>query len=196
MGNEKTSNRIIVLVGRSAAGKDSVATALSQKYPDLHRAISTTSRPIRSGEKNGVDYYFISKEEFAKKSLENKFWDEVVYHAFKNDKLEDWYYGLEKDKNDLLNKDYIIACDLPRLRQLKAQLGDKVVSIYIDTPTDQRRLRAMAREKNFNLLEWERRVSDENYVFENIEKEVDYFVTNNIFEECLKQIEHIYKWHA
>ena len=196
MGNEKTSNRIIVLVGKSAAGKDTVANALSHKYPELKRAISTTSRPIRSGEKNGVDYYFISKEEFLKKSELKGFWDEVVYHAYKNDRLEDWYYGLEKDKNKLLKDDFIIPCDLPRLRQLKAVLGNRVVSIYIDTPTDQRRVRAMAREKNFNLLEWERRVSDENYVFQDIEKEIDYVVKNDSLEECLKQVENIYKWHA
>jgi len=196
MGNEKASNRIIVLVGRSAAGKDSVASALSQRHPELHRAISTTSRPIRSGEQNGLDYYFISKEKFAEKSMQGKFWDEVVYHAYKDNKLEDWYYGLEKDKNNLLKDNFIIACDLPRLRQLKARLGDRVVSIYIDTPTEQRRLRAVAREKKFNIVEWERRVSDENYVFKGIEKEVDYIVKNDILEECLKQVENIYKWHA
>lgn len=196
MGNEKASNRIVVLVGKSAAGKDTVANALSHKYPELKRAISTTSRPIRSGEKNGVDYYFISKEEFLKKSELKGFWDEVVYHAYKNDRLEDWYYGLEKDKNKLLKDNFIIPCDLPRLRQLKAVLGNRVVSIYIDTPTDQRRVRAMAREKNFNLLEWERRVSDENYVFQDIEKEIDYVVKNDSLEECLKQVENIYKWHA
>lgn len=196
MGNEKASNRIIVLVGRSAAGKDTVANALSHKYPELKRAISTTSRPIRSGEKNGVDYYFISKEEFLRKSELKGFWDEVVYHAYKDDRLEDWYYGLEKDKNKLLKDNFIIPCDLPRLRQLKAVLGNRVVSIYIDTPTDQRRVRAMAREKNFNLLEWERRVSDENYVFQDIEKEIDYVVKNDSLEECLKQVENIYKWHA
>ena len=196
MGNEKTSNRVIVLVGRSAAGKDTVANALSHKYPELKRAISTTSRPIRSGEKNGVDYYFISKEEFLRKSELRGFWDEVVYHAYKDDRLEDWYYGLEKDKNKLLKDNFIIPCDLPRLRQLKAVLGNRVVSIYIDTPTDQRRVRAMAREKNFNLLEWERRVSDENYVFQDIEKEIDYVVKNDSLEECLKQVENIYKWHA
>lgn len=196
MGNEKTTNRIVILVGRSGAGKDTVANALSQKHPELKRAISTTSRPIRSGEENGLDYYFISREEFAKKSLRGEFWDEVVYHAYKKDELEDWYYGLEKDKNNLLEENFIIACDLPRLRQLKAILGDRVVSIYIDTPVDQRRVRAMAREKKFNIVEWERRVSDENYVFQNIEKEVDYIVKNDILEECLKQVENIYKWHA
>jgi len=173
-----------------------VASALSQRHPELHRAISTTSRPIRSGEQNGLDYYFISKEKFAEKSMQGKFWDEVVYHAYKDNKLEDWYYGLEKDKNNLLKDNFIIACDLPRLRQLKARLGDRVVSIYIDTPTEQRRLRAVAREKKFNIVEWERRVSDENYVFKGIEKEVDYIVKNDILEECLKQVENIYKWHA
>lgn len=196
MGNEKTANRIIILVGRSGAGKDTVANALSHKYPELKRAISTTSRPMRSGEEDGVDYYFISKEEFTRKRLWGEFWDEVVYYAYKEDKLEDWHYGLEKDKNNLLEENFIIACDLPRLRQLKAALGDRVVSIYIDAPVDQRRVRAMAREKKFNIVEWERRVSDENYVFQNIEKEVDYIVKNDILEECLKQVENIYKWHA
>lgn len=196
MGYENKYNRIIVLVGKSACGKDSLAKLMADRYPELKKPISTTSRPIREGETDGVDYFFVAKKEFVKKIKENGFWEHVSYKAYKKDVIEEWFYGLEKTKSDLFNDDFIIPADLPRLRQLKKRFGKKVVAVYIDVPVDQRRNRAITRDKNFNIIEWERRVSDENYVFENIEEEVDYVVENGVLEECLKQIEHIYKWHA
>ena len=194
MGNEK--NRIVVLVGKSASGKDSVAKILSEIHPGLTKPISTTSRPIRKEEENGLDYYFVSKKSFQEKIKKGCFWEYSSYKAYKQDILEEWFYGLERDKVDLFNQDYIIPADLPRLKQLKKLFGKRVVAVYIDVPVDKRRLRATARDKNFNIIEWERRVSDENYVFQNISKKVDYIVSNEVLEECVKQIENIYKWHA
>lgn len=188
--------KTIILVGRSGAGKDSVAYLVAKRNPGLPRAISTTSRPMRAGEVDGEDYHFISKEDFRERMELGFFWEYISYEAYKQGELETWYYGLEKNRVDLNRGRYIIPADLPRMRMLKKQFGNKVVAVYIDVPEDDRQARAIARDDNFDSEEWERRVSDENYVFKDIKKEVDYIVSNQTLEECVRQVENIYKWHA
>ena len=193
---QKINNKIIVLVGKSASGKDSVAKILVQKLPGLNAVISTTSRPMREKETEGVDYFFIEKEEFIAKIKEGSFWEHSSYDTYKKGERDHWYYGLDRNKVDLYNSDYIIPADLPRLEQLKKKFGSRVIAVYIDVPDNDRRMRAVARDENFDIIEWERRVSDENYVFQNITTNIDYVVSNKVLEECVKQVENIYKWHA
>lgn len=59
-----TSGRVIVLSGPSAVGKSSVVRKLRDEVPDLHFSVSATTRPPRPGEVDGVDYHFVSAEEF------------------------------------------------------------------------------------------------------------------------------------
>lgn len=189
-------NKILVLLGSSASGKDTVAKILARRNKDLKIAISTTTRPKRELEKDGVDYYFISKEEFILKMARGAFWEFRVYHTLVNGEPDSWFYALEKDKTFLEEEDYILVIDRVGYRELKNKLGSKIVSVYIDAPVSARKIRAMSRDKNFDQTEWERRVSDDNNVFENIEEEVDYVVENIDLEKCVNQVEKIYRWHA
>lgn len=193
MGNEK--NKIILLVGKSGAGKDTLARLFSLRHPEVGLVTSTTSRPMRENEQDGKDYFFITQEEFDKKIEEGAFWEHKVYMAYKGDELQAWKYGLEKEKNKLGLGSFIIPFDLERAWKLKEILKNNLVVIYIDAPAALRKARAVARDKNFNDKEWQRRAMDEDRVFKNVEKEVDYFVKNDNLEVCLKQIENIYLWH-
>ena len=193
MGNEK--NKIILLVGKSGAGKDTLARLFSLNHPEVGLVISTTSRPMRENEQDGKDYFFITQEEFDKKIESGAFWEHKVYMAYKDDELQAWKYGLEKEKNKLEFGSFIIPFDLERAWKLKEVLKNNIVVIYIDAPAELRKARAAARDKNFNDKEWQRRAMDEDRVFKNVEKEVDYFVKNDNLEVCLKQIENIYLWH-
>lgn len=75
----KQHGLLIVLTGPSASGKDLVMTELLKMLPSLSRVITTTTRHKRSGEKNGVDYYFISKDQFEKKIKKGEFIEYVQY---------------------------------------------------------------------------------------------------------------------
>ena len=67
--------KIVALFGKAGAGKDTVLAELMRKYKDklnLHEIISCTTRPPRQGEKDGVNYYFITQDEFTQKTLNDE----------------------------------------------------------------------------------------------------------------------------
>ena len=63
--------KILALFGKSASGKDSIQKWIVSNYPQLtNKIVSCTTRPPRDNEQEGVDYFFLSDEEFAKKVLD------------------------------------------------------------------------------------------------------------------------------
>ena len=82
-------NKVLVVVGPSGVGKDTVMQKVLEKYPDkFKKGVTHTSRKMRPGEKEGFNYYYITEEEFLKLK-EN---DGLVEHNFYNGN----YYGLSK----------------------------------------------------------------------------------------------------
>ena len=79
---------LVVISSPSGGGKDSVINALLKKFPHSARFVTTTSRPPRPGQKDGVDYNFISAAEFRKKIERGEF---IEYNFY-----ADNYYGTEK----------------------------------------------------------------------------------------------------
>ncbi len=61
-------NKLIIITAPSGAGKTSITHYLLKKYPQLSFSVSATTRKARGKEKNGVDYYYISVDEFQKKN--------------------------------------------------------------------------------------------------------------------------------
>ena len=85
--------KFTILVGKSASGKDAVRKQIL-KISSYKSIISTTSRPPREGEQEGVDYYFISKDEFIELIEDGAFAEYRKYNAIdKNDENVVWYYG-------------------------------------------------------------------------------------------------------
>lgn len=86
---KSTDKKVLIVVGPSGVGKDTLMLKLFQKYPNcFQKGVTTTSRPIRQGEKEGVNYYYVSKEAFLKLKEENGF---VETNFYNNN-----YYGLSK----------------------------------------------------------------------------------------------------
>jgi guanylate kinase len=78
-----TSRNLVIISGPSGAGKTTVARALPERL-DLLVSTSATTRPPRRGEADGVDYYFLSPQEFQQRLAENRFveWAEVFGHCY------------------------------------------------------------------------------------------------------------------
>lgn len=134
--------KIFAIIGKASTGKDTLTKMLSEML-NIPIALSFTTRPMRLGEKQGVEYNFIS---------DNDFWDLYGYNmlaeytSYKVANGETWYYGLTRKE---LEKDkYILVIVNPDgLRQLKKIYGDKVCSILIDAPADVRIKRYLDRDE-------------------------------------------------
>lgn len=155
---------IIILIGESASGKSTIEKKLVNKR--LKKIISYTTRPIRPNEKDGIDYHYISKEEFLDK-LQNGFFAEyTIYNS--------WYYGIAvPDCKD----DSIVVVEPHGFKQLRKINGLNVISFYIKTDERERLIRMVKRGDN--LLEVFRRIFSDQGVFQFIEDEVDYVINNN-----------------
>lgn len=157
----------VILLGHGGSGKDYFANYLSNK--GFKRNISYTTRPQREGEVEGVDYYFISNEDFQKKIGEG-FWHE--YNIF----VGDWYYGASKDEFERCN----LFIKEPRgLSLLSEEERNRSYVIYINTPRDIRKDRMLERKKNADNVD--RRLDADDADFKNF-IDFDCEVTNPIFD--------------
>lgn len=134
--------KIFAIVGKASTGKDTLTKILSESL-EIPIALSFTTRPMRVGEKQGVEYNFISNDYF---------WDLyqfgllAEYTSYEVANGETWHYGLIREE---LEKDkYILVIVNPDgLRQLKKIYGSKVYSILIDAPADVRIKRYLDRDE-------------------------------------------------
>lgn len=185
--------QIFCLMGKSSSGKDTIFKEIrNDKDLDLKPIVSYTTRPKRTNETNGVEYFFINKEELKGFEKENKVIEERVYHTVHGD----WYYCTINDSQiDLENNDYLLITTLESYKSLRDYFGeDKVYPIYIHIEDGIRLQRALDREKaqqNPNFDELCRRFladsqdfSDKNLSALNINK----FYTNENLQECINNI--------
>lgn len=173
---------LLILTGKTASGKDTVMAEIINKLPNVKRVITTTSRPPRTGEKNGVDYYFISVDEFKKKITNNDFIEYVSYGGN--------YYGTEKIQiTDNLNSNLIWRIDPSRAGQIRdfinssydSKLAEKllkrikVIYLTVNNETIVSRLKQRGlkdQEIDTRMKEdadfWNKYQSNYDYVVENI----------------------------
>lgn len=141
-------SKIIILVGCSSSGKDTLVKELIKRYNYIP-IISTTSRPKRINEKNGVEYNFVSKEEIIKGIKNNEF---IEYRCYKVANGEEWFYGIKKDEIKLHdNNIYIGITDIDGLIEMKKYLKtikyeNILTSVYLNCSGFIRIKRSLKRE--------------------------------------------------
>lgn len=126
----RRSGAILVLSGPSGAGKSSLISKIVDHIGPTYFSISTTTRPMRSGEVNGVHYHFVSVEEFKREIEEEMFLEYAVVHGN--------YYGtsLGPVKKALKEgKLVIFDIDVQGHDAVQNRLGDITTSVFITTPT-------------------------------------------------------------
>lgn len=124
------SGAILVLSGPSGAGKSSLIAKIIDHIGPTYFSISTTTRPIREGEVNGVHYHFVSEEEFKREIEEEMFLEYAVVHGN--------YYGtsLSSVKQALKEgKLVIFDIDVQGHDAVQSRLGDITTSVFITTPS-------------------------------------------------------------
>ncbi len=121
---------ILVLSGPSGAGKSTIINHASENIGEYYFSISTTTRKPREGEKNGVDYYFVTHEEFEEGIKAGEFLEYATVHGN--------YYGTSlKPVNDALSQGKLVIFDIDVQghRLVRAKMGDSVTSAFITPPT-------------------------------------------------------------
>ena len=174
----------IILCGMSSSGKDFARDYLINKYK-LNPIISHTSRPIRVGETEGKEYYFISYNKFLEMDYMNEFVEMRSYSTLVDNKSEIWNYGTTY--TELLKDNFVGIKCLIGAKAIKKAYPETIV-IHIHTDDTIREARARLRG-SFDEVEWARRLEADSKDFpENeVTKVCDYFITNNLGEEELKQ---------
>ncbi len=112
---------MIVLAGASASGKTEVAKMLAKKY-QITKVITTTTRDLRIGEQNGVDYFFVSKQRFEQMLREDRFVEHTIYNGH--------FYGSTKDQ---IAENKCIVIDPAGLRAYIALKNESVVTFFLDS---------------------------------------------------------------
>lgn len=185
--------KIFCLMGKSSSGKDTIFKEINEdKDLNLKPIISYTTRPRRINETNGVEYFFINKDELNKFEKENKVIEKRVYHTVDGD----WFYGTINDSQiDLSRNNYLIITTLEAYDSLRNYFGDdKVCDFYIDIEDGIRLERALEREKrqnNPNYNELCRRFLADNNDFSNENLSnlgIKKFYINENLENCINNI--------
>lgn len=121
---------ILVLSGPSGAGKSTIINAASEKIGEYYFSISTTTRKIRTGEVDGVDYFFVSKEVFEEDIKAGHFLEYANVHGN--------YYGtsLKPVREALaMGRLVIFDIDVQGHRLVRAKMNDITTSAFITPPT-------------------------------------------------------------
>ncbi|MBQ3028289.1 MAG: guanylate kinase [Lachnospiraceae bacterium] len=138
--------KIYVLMGKSATGKDTVFKRLiGMKELALRTVVGYTTRPIRRGEADGKEYFFVSVEKWQELQKENKVIESRTYHTV----VGDWhYFTVDDGQIDLEGQDYLFISTLSGYEQLKKFYGEDVVlPLYVEVEDDQRLWRSICRER-------------------------------------------------
>ena len=123
------NGNLIVISGPSGAGKGTIVNALMDQYASIHYSVSATTRPPREGEVNGVNYWFVSREEFL--------------HMREHDELLEWaevygnFYGTPRRRvMEAINRGHDIILEIDPQGAMKVKSGfPSAVFVYIMPPS-------------------------------------------------------------
>jgi guanylate kinase len=181
--NKKKSKkgRIVIFSAPSGAGKSTILDEVRKKKPSLVYSISATTRNPRGEEKDGIDYFFMTENEFIAKKNINGFVEWAQVHGN--------YYGTPRDfieKN--LDDGKIIVMDIDvQGKMLLCEQYPESIGIFIEAPSGEeleKRLRKRGTDnENTILLRLEN--AKEEREFAKTQGKYDYFITNEILDEAV-----------
>ena len=173
---------MLILSSPSGAGKTTISRLLLEKDPHLMMSVSATTRPMRPGEVEGKDYFFISDEAFSAMKQKDEFLEYA--HVFGKS------YGTPRQKvmeTLLAGKDVLFDIDWQGTMQLTQHFKEKTVSIFIlppDMKELENRLRRRAQDSDEVVASRMSKAAEEISHW----NEYDYVVVNHSIESCLNEV--------
>lgn len=172
---------LIILTGKTASGKDTIRSAIFKKFPNLKKVITVTSRALRRNDVMGVDYHFLTRDEFETRAKDGDFAEYVEYGG-------NLYGTLKKDLESALKHDTLWKIDPSRAGEVRnfikrsfspgvaSELIKRVVVIYISTP-DEVILERLKR-RGLSDDEIQKRMSDDRKIWQKFQNSYDFMVEN------------------
>ena len=179
-----SKNIMVILSSPSGAGKTTITKKIQQKYQTFKISVSHTTRKPRPNEVDGVDYYFVSHEEFEKLIKEEKFYEYA--------KIFDNYYGTLRVTVDqtIKKNDIIFDIDWQGTKQLSKFKNLELIKIYLIPPNKEELKKRLVKRNQDSTQEVERRFKAYDKDIKHWE-DYDYVVINENLENCYQQIESI-----
>ena len=185
--------KIYYVMGKSCSGKDTIYRRLTERHPELRVVVPYTTRPIREGEQDGVEYFFVDREKMEEMQAAGR----IIELRSYNTVLGVWnYFTADDGQIDLAAHSYLIIGTLVSYEAMRDYYGaEALVPIYVEVEDGTRLERAIGRERKQAKPQYEemcRRFladaedfSEEKLCRAGIMKR---FVNTDL-EQCLKEIE-------
>ena len=172
---KKSKIKIIAFFGKAGSGKDTIQKWLAKYHEkDVHEIISCTTRPPRDYEKDGVDYNFLSIEDFTKQVLNGEMLEATEFRG--------WFYGTQASalSADKLN---IGVFNIAGIEALLENTNIEVLPVLVYASDKTRLMRQLSRENNPDCEEICRRFQTDSKDFAKIDFE-PFFVWDNPATDC------------
>ena len=183
---EKSNSKIIVISSPSGGGKTSIVKNVLKEFPEIVFSISATTRPKRNNEIDGVDYYFISEEQFLEKIQRDEF---IEWERF-----YDYYYGTPKELvNNTLksNKSILLELDVKGALSVKKLYPDSII-IFIDVPSFEELIKRLQIRNTESETDFKKRIERAKMELSYKDK-FDYIFVNKDLNEVTNQVINLLK---
>lgn len=137
--------KIYYMMGKSSSGKDTLYKEIRKDLPGLKTLTLYTTRPMREGEKNGVEYYFVTDDVLEKYDKSGKMIELRTYQTV----YGDWKYAtIDDGQINLAKDDYLMIGTLESYKKTRKYYGEEnLIPLYIEVEDGERLMRAIAREQ-------------------------------------------------
>ena len=184
--------KIYYLMGKSSSGKDTLLKEVKEALPKLRTITPYTTRPKREGERDGVEYFFVSEDTLSTYERQGRVIEQRAYNTVHGV----WRYAtIDDGRVDLKSADYLVIGTLESYCRMREYYGrDNVTPLYIEVEDGERLKRAIGREevrKAPDYMELCRRflADSEDYSEENLLKYgITRRIQNNDGTRCLEEI--------
>ena len=180
--------KLIIFSAPSGSGKTTIVKRLLSTFPQFEFSISATSRQPRGEERDGVDYFFLTQEEFKQKVAEDAFveWEEVYNGTC--------YGTLRSEMERIWAKGNVIIFDVDVLGgiNLKRIFGQNACSIFIKAPSVEALRERLIGRGTDSMETIEKRVAKAEFELSNA-AEFDFTVVNDSLDEAVARTENIIK---
>ncbi len=185
-------SKIYYMMGKSSSGKDSIFKEVKKRMPGLKDIVLYTTRPIREGETDGVEYHFVNEEKLRELEQKRCVIELRAYHT----KCGIWkYFTADDGQIELDRYDYLVIGTLESYEAMRRYYGqEKLIPVYVEVEDGVRLERALMRERQQaepKYAEMCRRflADSEDFSEENLNRAgIERRFENVDFEKCVEEI--------